>query len=1138
MKKCFYSSCFILFFGSVTGQSTQEMINKLPDFIPPTPEVSSLIKADNLTVGYSTGSPNINITIFNFQAGSYRLPITLNYSSTGLKVDEYASMVGMGWSLNYGGVISRTVMDKPDENRNTSNCNLNSIDAGTLNQTLYNFLTYAPDKESDIFTFSFSGYSGKFIIGLTNNTPIQLTKNNLRMVAISNDFRNGFIITTDNGTDYYFQDIETSKNRDPQGSNCDKTYDYSHVKTSWYLTKIVLPNTRRQINFTYTTADVAFENSITQTISKVTYSESFPCGGFVCTVGTERFSTCISRQTVESKFISKIESTEGDKVEFTYDATARTDLNGGKRLKEVKVTNRNGIVISKITLSHTYKTAISGSGYESKRMFLDSLSITGSGSATSPLMYKFQYIDYGNLPPRLSYAQDWYGYYNGKTSNPSLLPVLNNTDVNYSTFENGGGATLVNFGDRSIDTTYSNKGLLNKISYPSGGYDTIVYVSNRISKSGNEVLAGGHSVSIIKSYTDNNTLALQKEFIYRNKDDNSLSSFLLNGNLRFSQLNTSRNSGFSYCGGGYCDAPSCSYAVVTSNAINPIAAFGSQHIYFKTVLEKTTSAGGDNGMTEHQYSYFNGGNLDPYHRRGNYILNAPFQIVPDILIGEQLTKMYKKENGSYSLVKSIERKYRLDSLTNYINYTIKKNYDYACSYSPPHTSEFEPYDIEEIYINKYTVELDTTIEKDYMSDNQVITRTTVMNYDGPYTYPTRVKTTGSNGLEEKTEYKYPQDYANLGYMLNRNIVSPVIEENQYRNASLVITKNNSYGNWYSDEKIVVPDTTEIKLYNNSNVQRIVYYAYDTLGNVVEAAKEKDQRISFIWDYKNNFPIAKVQNTNNGVISYTSFEADGSGNWTISSALRITPAAVTGTNSYNLTNGSISKSGLSSSATYIVSYWTKNPAAFSITGTISSASQGRNFNGWAYFEHRITGQTQITISGNGLIDELRLYPEKSLMTTFTYEPLMGVTSQCDASNRITYFEYDAMARLNIIRDQDRFVVKKICYTNSGQQEDCTVTIPPVSLQSNNIAPGWGYTAVYTNTVTSQQYSFSISASAGTQPLGVIPAGTYNLTISKTGTAPYLIFGAGCNGMTIGGTSATFYNIEVSAENCNTIMIDGM
>jgi len=49
-----------------------------------------------------------------------------------------------------------------------------------------------------------------------------------------------------------------------------------------------------------------------------------------------------------------------------------------------------------------------------------------------------------------------------------------------------------------------------------------------------------------------------------------------------------------------------------------------------------------------------------------------------------------------------------------------------------------------------------------------------------------------------------------------------------------------------------------------------------------------------------------------------------------------------------------------------------------------------------------------------------------MITYTYGLLTGMTSQCDVNNRIAYFEYDALSRLKLVRDQDGNIIKTTDY----------------------------------------------------------------------------------------------------------------
>src|SRR5690606_24612815 len=136
--------------------------------------------------------------------------------------------------------------------------------------------------------------------------------------------------------------------------------------------------------------------------------------------------------------------------------------------------------------------------------------------------------------------------------------------------------------------------------------------------------------------------------------------------------------------------------------------------------------------------------------------------------------------------------------------------------------------------------------------------------------------------------------------------------------------------------------------------------------------------SYIWDYKGEYPVAEVTNALSSQIAYTSFESDGTGNWTVGGSPR-NAGGITGKQYYSLSNGAVYKSGLTTGKVYIVSYWTTSSTALNIAGTQGPSFKGRTFSGWTYFEHRVTGVQQITIPQIAVsIDELRLYPEDAQM----------------------------------------------------------------------------------------------------------------------------------------------------------------
>ena len=61
------------------------------------------------------GCPDVSINLFTLKDGEIELPITLRYNTSGIKVEEEASWVGLGWNLNMGGYVNRVVVGGFDE---------------------------------------------------------------------------------------------------------------------------------------------------------------------------------------------------------------------------------------------------------------------------------------------------------------------------------------------------------------------------------------------------------------------------------------------------------------------------------------------------------------------------------------------------------------------------------------------------------------------------------------------------------------------------------------------------------------------------------------------------------------------------------------------------------------------------------------------------------------------------------------------------------------------------------------------------------------------------------------------------------------------------------------------------------------
>jgi len=358
--------------------------------------------------------------------------------------------------------------------------------------------------------------------------------------------------------------------------------------------------------------------------------------------------------------------------------------------------------------------------------------------------------------------------------------------------------------------------------------------------------------------------------------------------------------------------------------------------------------------------------------------------------------------------------------------------------------------------------LNSTDEKTFNQTDTVNYYEVLTNYyyDNPnHMQPTRVITTNSKGELITSTTQYPLDFTNVtgtdaftkgvANLQTAHIVSRPIEKFTNRSNSdgsnkrtigsflTAFNQSTPTPNLVYQTELSSPSTTFTATttgasgvsMNSAYKSLLSFDQYDGFGNILQQHKSGDLLHSYIWDYNSTLPIAEVTNAQSSDIAQTSFEFDGTGNWTIPTASRdsVTPA-ITGWKSYSLANGAISKSGLTSSNVYVVSYWSRN-GSYTVSGSTSVVS-GKTINGWTYYEHSVTGVSSLSISGTGNIDELRLYPKTALMTSYTFAPLIGMTTTCDQDNKVTYYSYDALGRIMYIKDQDGNIIKTAQYQYAG------------------------------------------------------------------------------------------------------------
>jgi YD repeat-containing protein len=98
------------------------------------------------------------------------------------------------------------------------------------------------------------------------------------------------------------------------------------------------------------------------------------------------------------------------------------------------------------------------------------------------------------------------------------------------------------------------------------------------------------------------------------------------------------------------------------------------------------------------------------------------------------------------------------------------------------------------------------------------------------------------------------------------------------------------------------------------------------------------------------------------------------------------------------------------------------------------------NQWVYIEKDITVPADVTrlnvrIDNNGggsvWFEDIRLHPSAARMTSYTYDPLVGKTSETDENNVSTHYEYDEFGRLRSIKDQFGNIRKSYVYHTKNQ-----------------------------------------------------------------------------------------------------------
>ncbi len=1104
------------------GQPQMEKI------IPLNPDAAAIERYGEMPVGHFTGIPNVGVPVYTLTSKTLSLPLSLNYHAGGNKVEDVASWVGLGWSVNTLPTISRKVNGIPDEaSGGFFNLYQGSFTAEKMyDSTVVMASTTAPsmtymlalyngetDSEADMYSFSLVGKSGKFFWDQKTQRFLVTPWQNVLVERASG----GFNITDEDGTLYFFHT---------------KDITASTIATSWVVDRMYNANRTDSLVFDYTSGS--------QTIKTLNAQNKLVWGNECATSFDPWTINYSTNNTISAIYFN------GGWVSFTKDTAARQDLQGGHSLNNITVFNSANDTIKRMNFYYSYRG--SGVNYEDKRLQLDSV-LEKTTSDVAFRKYWFKYDSSIAVPSRLSFQQDYWGFYNGQSSNTGLVPDAHGNFM---------GSTVVLPGaNRSVDTTKTGFGILKRMYYPTGGYTDFEYENNRvyspsmlsytgasailysddipaitsyfstnfeIDNPSDAVLNGGSGGAYVKIRTGgiacyacsnirlvgldpgnshiwmavsgnsdvllpNGNYEMVADFGTQDSEDyeefyysvswnvidttpsayNSMVGGLriknikshdgfgnrINRNYRYTNTlasDTSSGDVFSYpyyiayedytcinyIFGGYTE--NYNYRISASPLATQVSHSGS-FVGYKTVYEFVDSLGAL-GVNEYKFGHA--------HDMISPVSPFPPPYSMELYRGEPLEQnVYRKQGNALFPISRTRYEY------------ISKTFDSLASFNYKARLKRDP-----VYVNGYMLELPmfehTTYENipqwvqqskkteiiyDASDTTKKITTITDYGYHDSLYQLANTKYVNSKGDTIKTKMYYPADLALMGdaesgraWLITQNNIQAVLKQETYNDNTLT-------GAVQTDYKVVgsmvFPSEIFQKIGAGASESRIKFLDYSEQGNLIAQQKTDDVVASYIWAYNNKYPVAEIINANTASAAYSSFESDGKGGWSYSGSTHSDNTSPTGNKCYLLSGGDVTRSGLAS-GTYIVSYWGKygsvnvNSAAPTLTG--------KSIGDWTYYEHVITG-TSVTVSGSRYIDELRLYPDNAQMKTFTYKPLVGMTSQCDVTNRIVYYEYDAFGHLTLIKDQDRNILKKICYNYAGQPENCLPGVNTAAIWSS-------------------------------------------------------------------------------------------
>lgn len=856
------------------------------DYVHPvtsSPTVSELARYGNIPVSLSSGTVNISVPIYNLTCGPLSVPVSLSYNGSGIKVNQISSNVGLGWSLNAGGIINveingnsditaykRVIKDTTDFNskKYPEMADLNYLANSLIANQDTVRSNYYIDSQPDMFTYNFQGYAGNFVLDTDMKAYIMNDSRDLNIVV--NKENNTFTITDNKGVVYTFLSHETTKRKtfyryyDIYASN-GGLYDYGpkdpdqtkSMITAYFLTSITSPDGKHRITFGYEPETTQYNTPLSGSL----------IGPRDCTVNGAASYTETTNNTMR---VSSINTSDGYSIIFKYNLS-REDIKGnGRALTSITINDYKNNPIRSYILNQSYFESTNSSldPTQNKRLKLNHVV-----SVEENTYHRFTYNENLSAPPRNVYGgQDRYGYFNGSETGAVkyVFPKVNETIDLPAEYKPGVPLDIIpktqqltfsGGSNQNVNPNIINTFSLKEIHYPTGGYSSFEYEPNYVSYYNNTIGGdywGGMRIKSVKHYSSGGDLASYKNYTYSGGSVNMKPRYwsvdrVSLGNNQFQTR-----------------------ILIHSTPCNTLFAVNGDNLIYGSVIESD-----DNGYIIH---YFNSFNEIPtsFNSRLEYLYYTNNTTVTSTYSARRSSMDFNKEYGGYHFARGLEYKTeyrdRNFNLVKDINRTYSKERTKGVNgmqviRGPQSISgSYNDYDICLYSYNVGRTLLASEATTEYPGNMETVTNYTYNSWNAIKASAT----TNSNGNQVMTITRYPDDINSGIYaeMKTKQMLNYPIEEilTQKQASKGILNTYRTENNMIVLDKIYsLNKTGSVQAFNGivpdpAYSEDIALVKYDTYGNINEVRTKDGLSTTYLWSYKGRYPVAEIKNKDYASIS--------------------------------------------------------------------------------------------------------------------------------------------------------------------------------------------------------------------------------------------------------------------------------